>query len=43
MNEPLRVGDLSITAINDGYRYADARGLFDRTEEDWRPHRDHVR
>ena len=42
MNEPLRVGDLSITAINDGYRYADARGLFDRTEEDWRPHRNYV-
>jgi len=33
------VGDVAVTPVYDGYRYVDAHALFDKTEEDWRPHR----
>jgi glyoxylase-like metal-dependent hydrolase (beta-lactamase superfamily II) len=42
MTAGLSVGEVSIIPIYDGFRYADVRTMFDRTVDDWRPHRDYV-
>jgi glyoxylase-like metal-dependent hydrolase (beta-lactamase superfamily II) len=33
------VGEVAVSPVYDGYRYVDAHALYDKTEDDWRPHR----